>query len=255
MIIKIPSQGNTTSLLLSLIILLFVILGCSIPKENQNVNKTLNENQNIESQKKDPRSEFLIKNPPENQVVFNLPMMLQLSQSEIEKKLGKPTETERDGDKEGRTYSGKNNSNQVKVAFGYFRGKPYYGRLHLPVAQADSFEAMKQAGIDIGNIQPKGTSTVIDNWYRGEFEGQLYDISVVRGQTNKVDRVVVNIYIPDEIIKDAERIIAEGEKGYLGKLDVGRAKEKLKTIKNDDENYNRAQQLIKKIDEILPRLT
>ncbi len=114
---------------------------------------------------------------------------------------------------------------------------------------------MKQAGIEIGNIQPKDTSTVIDYWYRGEFEGQLYDISVVRGESNKVDRVFVEIYIPDKIIKDAERIIAEGEEGYLGKLDVGRAKNKLKTIRNDDKNYNRAQQLIKKIDEIWLRLS
>jgi hypothetical protein len=109
--------------------------------------------------------------------------------------------------------------------------------------------------MDIGNIQPKDISTVVDYWYRGEFEGQLYDINVIRGQSNKVDRVLVEIYIPDEIIKDAERIIAEGEKGDLGKLDVGRAKEKLKTIKNDDKNYNRAQQLIKRIDEIWSRLT
>jgi hypothetical protein len=70
-----------------------------------------------------------------------------------------------------------------------------------------------------------------------------------------VDRVLVEIYIPDEIIEDAERIIAEGEKGYLGKLDVERAKNKLETIKNDDKNYNRAQKLIKRIDEILPRLS
>lgn len=153
MVIKISMQK--TSLLLPFFTLLIVILGCSGPNENQSVNTTRNENQNTENQKKDSRSEFLIKNSQENQVVFNLPMMLQLSQFEIEKKLGKPTQTEREGDKEERTYTAKNNANQVKVVFSYFRGKPSFGRLHLPVAHADSFEAMKVAGMDIGNVKPK----------------------------------------------------------------------------------------------------
>lgn len=251
-------QENRTTLLLPLVILSIVILGCSVTNENRNItneNQNKTQNQNVNVQEKASQGKLIIKSPPEDQVIFNLPMMLQLSQNEIEKKLGKPIEKERDDDKEERIYMGKSNLGQVKAAFGFFRGKPSYGRLHLPVPQASSFEAMRQAGIDIGNIQPKDTSTYVDYWYRGEFERQLYDLSVVRDQSNKVDRVLVEIYIPDEIVKNAERVIAEGEKGYLGKLDVGRAKDKLKTIKADDKNYNRAQQLIKKIDEIWSRLS
>ncbi len=201
------------------------------------------------------QGEFVIKSPLDNQVAFNLPMMLQLTQNEIEKKLGKPVETEREGDKEERMYAGKTNLGQLKVAFGYFRKKPLYGRLYLSSHLLNSLESIKQAGADIGNTQPKDTSIYIDYWYRGEFDRQLYDISVIRDQSKKIDCVFIEIYIPEEIIVKAEQVIARGEQGELGKLDVGRAKDKLKTIKDGDKNYNRAQQLIKKIEDIWTRLS
>jgi hypothetical protein len=68
-----------------------------------------------------------------------------------------------------------------------------------------------------------------------------------------IDAVLVEIYLSDEIVFQAKRIIGKAKTGASGRREIEKIKNKLKTISEKDEEYSSAQQLIKEIDEILPK--
>jgi hypothetical protein len=233
--------------LFSLLIICCLLINCANTKPAGNSIKLI-------------KGDFIIKTLPEKEIIIDAPRMLLLSQEQIEEKLGKSTPMLVFDGVEERVYlvKSKNSQESVEVHFGYFNSKPSFCRLYTG-SISDWETALNLVGIDTGHFYSQESSTGKNYWYRGDFENYLFDLTAIIYQADDViinsgiDAVLVEIYLSDEIVFQAKRIIGKAKTGASGRREIEKIKNKLKTISEKDEEYSSAQQLIKEIDEILPK--